>query len=320
MKNSISIITKTFAIMALGSAMIGACLAGTTLKWEDVPEAVQKTILANGGKVGKVDRESHKIKGMTVYEAEVKNKKGQIADLVITEDGALVTTKHDSEADRVQEQIVRAKKLLANAKFSHPRDITNPYLPFASLKQDVLEGTEDGKKIRIERTALPDKHRTFKIAGQEVEAFVVEDREIKDGKLEEVAVDYFVQDDAGTVYYLGEEVDNYEDGKLKDHEGSWMLGRDSEVPGVIFPAKPKVGDKFMPEDVSDEIREKDEILSVTETVVTPSGTYKDCIKIKETLADGEVEHKYYAPGVGVVREVPADGEVLLISHTAKAAK
>jgi len=41
----------------------------------------------------------------------------------------------------------------AGAKFSHPRDITNPYLPLANLKQDILEGTEDGKKIHIERTA-----------------------------------------------------------------------------------------------------------------------------------------------------------------------
>lgn len=320
MKNSNHRITKILAVLALGGTLMNACFAGKTLKWEAVPEAVQKTILANSGKLKKVDREKGKIGGLTVYEAEVKNKKGKIEDLVITEDGKLVEVKHDGEADLIQEQAARAKKLLEGVKFSHPRNITNPYFPLSSLKQDVLEGTEDGKKMRVERTALPDKHRTFKIAGQEVEAFVVEDRSFKDGKLEEVALDYFVQDDAGTVYYLGEEVDNYEDGKLKDHEGSWMLGRDSEVPGVIFPGKPKVGDKFMPEDVSDEIREKDEILSVTETVVTPSGTYKDCIKIQETLADGEVEYKYYAPGVGVVREVPADGEVLLVSHAANPAK
>ena len=320
MKNSNNRITKILAVLALGGTLMNACFAGKTLKWEEVPEPVQKTILANGGKLKQEDKEKEKIGGLTVYEAEVKNKKGKIEDLVITEDGKLVEVKHDGEADLIQEQVARAKKLLEGAKFSHPRDITNPYFPMSSLKQDVLEGTEDGKKMRIERTALLDKHRTFKIAGQEVDAFVIEDRSFKDGELEEVALDYFVQDDAGTVYYLGEEVDNYEGGKLKDHEGSWMLGRDSEVPGVIFPAKPKVGDKFMPEDVSDEIREKDEILSVTETVVTPAGTFKDCIKIKELLADGEVEHKYYAPGVGVVREVPADGEVLLISHTVRTTK
>src|SRR5690242_19131234 len=36
-------------------------------------------------------------------------------------------------------------------RFSHPRDITNLYLPLASLKQDVLEN----KSARTERTARP---------------------------------------------------------------------------------------------------------------------------------------------------------------------
>ena len=35
------------------------------------------------------------------------------------------------------------------------------------------------------------------------------------------------------------------------------------------------------------------------------------------LADGETEFKFYAPGVGVVREVPAGGDVVLKSHTAR---
>ena len=47
-----------------------------------------------------------------------------------------------------------------------------------------------------------------------------------------------------------------------------------------------------------------------------TATYNNCIKVKETLADGKVEFKYYATGVGVVREQPATGNELLISHTA----
>jgi len=58
-------------------------------------------------------------------------------------------------------------------KFSHPRDITNPLLPLAYLKQDVLEGTEGGMKVRIERTLLPKKHKKFVITGQTVDALVM---------------------------------------------------------------------------------------------------------------------------------------------------
>ena len=305
------------AVILLG----GVCWAGQEMKWADVPEAVRATVLANGGKAGQpVDREGEKIDGKAVYEAGIKDKDGNVADLVILEDGKLVETKHDDAADRAAEQAVAASgKRFSPGKFSHPRDITNPYLPLAYLKQDIIEGSEGGKKTRVERTGMPDKRKTFKIGGQDVEAMVVEDRAYENGELVEVAVDYFAQDDFGTVYYLGEDVDEYENGKVVSHEGAWLLGRDTQTPGVLMPAHPKVGDVFKSEDVSKEISETDEVVSVSETVTVPAGTFTDCVKIKEHLADGTTEFKYYAPGVGVVREVPPGGDELLESHQSRAA-
>ena len=323
MKLSIFHVTHLAVALFLSGAITTTSFAGKALKWADVPEAVRKTILANGGAVGQsVDRENGKIDGKAVYEAGVKDKDGSLADLVITEDGKLVNTKHDDAADLAQEKAKtpNGKKVSAAMKFSHPRDITNPFLPLAYLKQDILEGTEGGQKVRIERTILPDKHKTFEIGGQTIEALVMEDREIKNGALEEVTLDYFAQDDEGTVYYLGEDVDEYEDGKVKGHSGAWLLGKDTKNPGVIIPAHPKAGDQFKSEDVNNEIHEDDEVVSVGETVSVPAGTYENCVKVKEILADGEIEFKFYAPGVGVVREVPAGGDVVLKSHSAPAAK
>lgn len=54
--------------------------------------------------------------------------------------------------------------------------------------------------------------------------------------------------------------------------------------------------------------------------MTPAGTFKDCVKIQETLADGTKELKYYAKGVGIVRETPHVADELLISHTRMDAK
>jgi hypothetical protein len=206
---------------------------------------------------------------------------------------------------------------LATLKFSQPRDITNPYLPLASLKQDVLEGKEGNKKIRIERTVKPDLHKSFKIGKQTVEALAVEDREFENGELAEVAMDYFAQADDGTVLYLGEDVDEYKNGKVVGHGGAWMLGKDTKTPGVLMPGQPKVGQKFKSEDVNKEIHEEDEVISVSETVTVPAGTYQNCLKVKEKLADGEIEYKYFASGVGCVREVPAGGDVMLKSHTTR---
>ena len=300
--------------LVLGCTLAWNCLAGQARKWEEVPEAVRATILAHGGKVGSVDKESEKIDGKVVYEAVGKDKNGKTVDLVVTEDGKLVTTKNDDAADKAQEQASRAIKTSSNLKFSHPLDITNPYLPLASLKKDILEGKEDGKNIRIERAARPDLHKTFKIGKQTVEALVVEDREYEDGQVKEVALDYFAQSDEGTVYYLGEDVDTYKDGKVVGHSGAWLLGKDTQKAGVLMPAHPKVGDKFKSEDVSKTITEEDEVVSASETVTTPAGTYHNCLKIKEKFPDGAIEFKWFAPEIGCVKEA---GDVLLKSHETK---
>jgi len=197
--------------------------------------------------------------------------------------------------------------------FSHAREITNSFLPLASLQQDILES----KSERVERTAKPEVKKSFVIAGQTVEALAVEDKEFTDGKLTEITLDYFAQDDAGTVYYLGEDVDEYKNGSISGHNGGWLLGKETQKPGVLLPAHPKVGDKFMSEDVPKITWEKDAVISVGETVAVPAGTYENCLKVKERASDGTTEYKYYAPGIGCIKEVESDGEVALKSHVAR---
>ena len=196
-------------------------------------------------------------------------------------------------------------------RFSHPRDITNLYLPLASLKQDVLEN----KSARTERTARPDVRKTFKIGDQSVEAFVIEDRDFDDGKLAEATLDYFAQGDDGAVYYLGEDVDEYKNGKVSGHSGAWLFGKDTQKLGVVMPAHPTVGDKFKPEDVPNITWEDDEVMSVSEKVAVHAGTFEKCVKIRERTSDGTIEYKFYAPGVGCVKEIEGKDELPLKSHT-----
>ena len=299
-----------------------SCWAGAEIKWADVPAAVRATVLANGGTEGQsVDQEETGADGQAIFEAPVKDKNGNSADLEVRADGKLIETKHGDAPSAGEQRAARAEKLLAGVKFSHPRDIDNTHLPLAKLKQDIIEGSEDGKKTRVERTLKPEVHKTFKVADQTVESLCMEDRIFVNGVIEEVALDYFAQDDAGTVYYLGEDVDEYdENGKLAKHnppDDAWLTGKDTPVPGVIMPAHPKVGDTFKSEDVSATVDESDEVVALDASTAVPAGKFENCLKMKETLADGSVEFKLYAPGVGVVRETPATGDELLISHTTR---
>lgn len=198
-------------------------------------------------------------------------------------------------------------------RFSDPTDIDNRYLPLSKFSRCELRGTEDGAKIRLVRTLL-DRTRKFEHEGRTVRAVVIQDKEFEDGELVERTLDYFAQGDGGTVYYLGEDVDNYEDGKVKDHEGSWLYGKDTDKLGVLMPAKPRVGSRWRAEDVPGITTESDKVVAILDKVKVRGKTYRDVLKVRERSKPGSgTEFKLYAPGVGNISEQPPDGRVELVN-------
>jgi hypothetical protein len=196
--------------------------------------------------------------------------------------------------------------------FSDPTDIDNRYLPLAKFARCELRGTEDGSKIRVVRRLL-DRTRGFEHEGRTVRAAVIEDREWEDGELVERTRDYFAQGDGGTVYYLGEHVDNYEDGKVVDHDGTWLYGKHTERMGVGMPARPRVGSRWRHEDVPGVTTERDEVVAILKKVRVRGKTYRRVLKVRERIQpEGEREIKLYAPGVGNISERPPEGRVELV--------
>ena len=117
--------------------------------------------------------------------------------------------------------------------------------------------------------------------------------------------DWFAQDDSGTVWYFGEEVDNYSKGKLKDHAGSWEAGVDGAMPGIVMQARPTVGASYRQEYYFGEAEDAAEVVEVGLTITTPYGTFRDVIKIRETTAlePDVLEFKFYAPDVGLIKVI-----------------
>src|SRR2546430_4892810 len=89
----------------------------------------------------------------------------------------------------------------AGPGFSHPTRILNPYLPFGTLKEDILVGKSGNQSARVERSTL-NRTRTFMFHGKPVETMIVVDKDFVGGQLEEVTFDYFAESDAGGVYYF----------------------------------------------------------------------------------------------------------------------
>jgi hypothetical protein len=193
--------------------------------------------------------------------------------------------------------------------FSDPTRIDNPYLPLSRFHRCTLRGEEDGERLRIRRTVL-DRTRTFVVEGVAVEAMVVKDRVRADGELVEETHDFFAQADDGTVHYFGERVDNLRRGEVVDHSGGWLYGEDTLTLGVLMPGDPHLGRHWLSEDAPPITVEHDRVVGEIPTVEVQGHTYRRAIKVREyALPDKEVEYKLYARGVGVIDELPPEGEV-----------
>jgi hypothetical protein len=172
----------------------------------------------------------------------------------------------------------------------------NPYFILEPGYQLVLRGGG----LELTKLVLD---RTKKVAG--VETRVVEERETKKGKVVEVSRNFYaISKRSNSVYYFGEEVDFYEDGKVVSHEGAWLAGADGARFGLMMPGTPLVGARYYQELAPKVAMDRAEVLSVTETVRVPAGLFKNCLKVLETtpLEPDTREIKYFAPGVGLIKD------------------
>ena len=123
---------------------------------------------------------------------------------------------------------------------------------------------------------------------------VLEERETKNGTLVEVSRNFMATDkNTGDVYYFGEDVDNYKNGKVVDHESAWRAGTGGARFGLMIPAKPTVGQAFYQEIAPKVAMDRVEVVSTHEIVKTPAGTFEGCVHLRETTPlERGVSHKY----------------------------
>jgi hypothetical protein len=180
--------------------------------------------------------------------------------------------------------------------FSKPTPITNPLHPTSNVKQVIMGGHVDDKPFRTEVTLLP---ATKPIAwqGQTVDTAVIQYVAYLDGRIHEVAIDWYAQADDGSVWYFGEDVFNYEDGKVADTKGTWVAG-DTTPAAMIMPAKPAAGNVYRPENAPGIAFEEVRVDKVDQNVAGPSGKLSGAIEVNELHMDGTREGKVFAPGYG----------------------
>lgn len=194
--------------------------------------------------------------------------------------------------------------------------IDNPYLPLTVGSEWHYEGQTD-EGLETITVVVTGERRT--VMG--ISAFVVRDTVALDGQVIEDTYDWFVQDEEGNVWYLGEDVKDYEEGVVVSTAGSWEAGIDGALPGIVMPANPTVGATFRQEYYAGEAEDMFQIVAVDGSLQVPLGTFERTITTRDwTPLDPDViEEKWYAFGVGLIFETHVaggTGTAALVSYTA----
>jgi hypothetical protein len=179
----------------------------------------------------------------------------------------------------------------------------NPFFPLQPGLTTYLQGEDDSERIRLRIRVL---HQTTVVGG--VRTRVVEEREHVDGELVEISRNFFAHcPQHGSVFYFGEEVDIYEDGKIVSHEGAWRHGENGARAGVIMPGLPLIGARYFQEIAPGVALDRAEILDVGATVATPLREFKNALLTRETtpLDPEDLTEKAYARGIGLVVDAGA---------------
>lgn len=180
-------------------------------------------------------------------------------------------------------------------------DIDNPYWPMQPGTRWVYRETDArGNRQRVEVT-VTDRTRTIR----GIQARVVHDVVSERGEPVEKTLDWYAQDSAGSIWYLGEFTREYGDGEAVSTEGSFEYGVDGAQAGVIVPAEPRPGCGYRQEYYQGQAEDRGRILSTRDDIKVSGERYRDVLATSDRvpLEPFVLEHKFYAKGVGPVLTV-----------------
>ena len=185
-------------------------------------------------------------------------------------------------------------------------EVTNAWFPLEpGTRWTYRETTEEGEVVEVVVTSTS---VTRKIANG-ITARVVRDTVTLDDEIIEDTLDWYAQDKSGTVWYLGEDTAEFEDGEITTREGSFEAGVGGAQAGVIMPASPEVGMTYRQEYYEGEAEDNGEVLALGQQATVPAGEYDNLLRTADTtpLEPDVLEHKYYADGVGLVLTIDKEG-------------
>ena len=321
MKTTIKIFMLMVVLIGVGLNSLRAQESEKKVTLEQLPTQVKDGIQKAVGKGKLIDIGEISTDGATTYEIELQLD-GKEIDLVFNVKGAEVSREIEGDVAANEDEDEGKKgddedpAEASTVNFQHFFDLEhrefsttgrNRYFILEPGYQLILEGKDGQHDARLEITVMDE---TKELGG--IQTRVVEERETVDGKLVEVSRNLFaICKRTGSVFYFGEEVDIYKDGKVVEHEGAWLHGQGDAQAGLAMPGECLIGATYYQENAPEKAMDRARIESVTATLKTPAGEFTNCLKVwEENPIDHDSETKTFAPNIGLVQ----DEGLLLVKH------
>ena len=183
--------------------------------------------------------------------------------------------------------------------------VDNPYFPLEPGTTYRFEGIKEGRRAVDVFYVSSDTRTILGVANT-----VVVDKLYVDGRLEEIAHDWYTQDRQGNVWYFGETIKEFDrQGNQIPAKGAWQAGVDGARPGIVMPAQPKVGDVFRPEYYQGTAEDRYRVLDLSAEVTVSYGSFSHVLVMSEQtrLEPGVLGLKFHALGIGQIKESVPEG-------------
>ena len=196
------------------------------------------------------------------------------------------------------------------ANFVDPRLDTNPFHPLKSGLQWVRAGTtEVGSRVVPHEiiTTMTDVMRII----DGVPTIVLLDESTDSGEVSQVSMDYLALDKDGNIWILGGYTEDYEGGAYTNTDSAYLGTSGGAEIGILSPAFVDIGTPRW--FIGRAPEEKASVGQPVEVGVTTCVTF-GCFNNVRVVQEGNVgapdnENKYYAPGVGVINNIPLDASL-----------
>jgi hypothetical protein len=218
--------------------------------------------------------------------------------------GALVACVGAQERPTAEHAATSPGEHFDSTSFGQSARIDNPWMPLKPGTRLVYEGTsleDDGTKVP-HRIVVNVTDLTKMIAG--VRALITWDLDYSDGELVEAELALYAQDSSGTVWYLGEYPEEYEEGKFVAAH-PWIHGFQDARAGIMMRADPQLGTPSYSEGWGPAVdwTDRGQVEQLGQRTCVPTGCYEEVLVIVESSSSepDAQQLKYYARGVGNVR-------------------